>query len=40
MVENTLGLIMKDWAHFKIAFELAKSFFNFEKVFVVVLNIG
>ena len=40
MVDDAFGLAMEDGADLEVALEFAKSFFDFEKVFVVALELG
>jgi hypothetical protein len=39
MVDDAFGLAMEDGADLEVALELAKGFFDFEKVFVVALDL-
>ena len=39
MVDDALGLAMEDGADLEVALEFAKGFFDFEKVFVVALDL-
>ena len=39
MVDDAFGLAMEDRADLEVALEFAKGFFDFEKVFVVALDL-
>jgi hypothetical protein len=40
VVDDALGFVVKDGAHFQVALEFAKRFLDFKKVLVMALDVG